>query len=171
MSLKDEQKVMKELNDLLYPKINKEANMPKKKTEKKAAPKKKEVKEYQKKEWLQQNYPKKSAGAIARKHGVTRGSVLSQLRKHGIKITTRTSPKAGQRRTDVNRSYHEKEYLEKQLKSGKTIHRIATICNTSFMQVKHFVDKHGLTEMADKNRKLKKIHSELASQKGKRDEG
>ncbi len=125
-------------------------------TEKKAAPKKKEVKEYQKKEWLQKNYPAKSAGQLAREQGVSRAAILHQLRKHEIKISTRTSPKAGKRRTDVDRSYHEKQYLEKQLKDGLTIHKIATICNCSFMQVKHFVIKHGLTEMAEKNRKLKK---------------
>ncbi|GAH51335.1 unnamed protein product [marine sediment metagenome] len=155
MSLKDEQKVMKELNDLLYPKINKEARMPKKKTEKKAAPKK-EVKEYQKKEVLTKLYPKMSAGAISRKYGVTRGSILSQLRKHEIKITTKTSPKVGQHRDDINRSYHKKEYLEKQLKSGKTIHGIAMACNTSFGQVKHMVEKHGLVEVAEKQKQLKK---------------
>lgn len=132
--------------------------MPKKKTEKKAAPKKqKELKPYQKKEWLQQNYPKKSAGQIAREQGVSRGAVLAQLRNHEIKITTRTSSKAGKRRDDVDRSYHKKQYLEKQLKSGKTIHKIATECNCSFMQVKHMVEKHGLTQLAKSMKQAKAV--------------
>ena len=129
----------------------------KKKTEKKAAPKKKEVKEYQKKEVLMKLYPKESAGAIARKYGVSRASILHQLRKHEIKITTRTSPKAGKRRDDVDRSYHKKPFLEKKLKAGLRIYKIATECNCSFMQVRHFVEKHGLTQLAKSMKQAKAI--------------
>ena len=129
----------------------------KKKTEKKAAPKKKELKPYQKKEWLLINYPAKSAGQIAREQGVSRAAVLHQLRKHEIKITTRTSPKAGQRRDDVDRSYHKKSFLEKKLKAGLSIHKIATECNCSFMQVKHMVEKHGLTQLAKSMKQAKAV--------------
>ena len=130
--------------------------MPKKKA--KAAPKKKkEVKEYQKKEWLQKEYPKKSAGQIAREQGVSRAAVLHQLRKHEIKISTRTSPKAGKRRDDVDRSFHKKPFLEKKLKEGLSIYKIATECNCSFMQVKHMVEKHGLIQLAKSIKKAKTV--------------
>jgi len=121
----------------------------KKKTTKVAKKKlEKQLKPYQKKEWLVKNYPKKSAGQIAREHGVSRAAVLNQLKKHAIKITTRTSPKAGQRRSDVDRSFHKKEYLEKQLKEGLTIHAIAKECGCGYTQVFHMIEKHGLVKLA-----------------------
>ena len=137
----------------------------KKKAKPKAAPKKKvELKPYQKKEWLQKNYPAKSAGQLAREQGVSRAAVLHQLRKHEIKITTRTSPKAGKRRDDVDRSYHKKQFLEKKLKEGLSIYKIATKCNCSFLQVKNFVEKHGLTKLAQEM-KIKKAEKKKPAKK------
>ena len=56
---------------------------------------KKVLKKYQDPIWLKDNYGsgegKMSAGAIAREFEVTRSVVLYFLKKHAIKITTRTS--------------------------------------------------------------------------------
>lgn len=130
-----------------------------KKTEKKAAPKKqKELKPYQKKEVLMKLYPKESAGSIARKYGVSRGAVLAQLRKHEIKIVTRTSPKTGPAhfKKDIDRSFHEKAFLEKKLKEGLSPFKIATITKATHGQVMHFIKKHDLMELVEKQRELKK---------------
>lgn len=109
---------------------------------------KKAIPAYKDEKKLREMYPKMSAGAIAKRFDVSRGVILYFLRKHDIKITTRTSPKSGQRRDDIDRSYHKKEYLEKQLRAGKTIYKIATECNCAFGQVKHMVEKYGLIELA-----------------------
>lgn len=134
----------------------------KKKTKKKptkATKKKpeKEIKSYQIESELKKMYPKMSAGEIARKYGVSRGVILNQLKKFNIKIVTRTSPKAGQRRSDIDRSFHKKEYLEKQLKEGLTIHAIAKECGCGYMQVFYMIEKHGLTKLAQEMKAKKKI--------------
>lgn len=113
----------------------------------------KKVAKWQTKDWLVKNYPKKSAGAIAREQGTSRGAVLNQLRKYKIKITTRTSSKAGQRKSNVDRSYHKAAYLTKQLKAGLTVHGIAKQCGCGYMQVFHMVEKHGLVELAQEMKK------------------
>lgn len=141
--------------------------MPEKKTEKKAAPKKKKVlKPYQDEKQLREMYlkNKQSAGQIARANGVSRSSVLHHLRKFKIPLWSRTSPKAGKRRTDVDRSFHKKPFLEKKLKEGLSIYKIATECNCSFMQVKNMVEKHGLTKLAQEM-KIKKAEKKKPAKK------
>lgn len=129
----------------------------KKPAAKKKAEKKRQLKPYQIESELRKMYPKMSAGAIARKYGVSRGAILNQLKKFNIKITTRTSPKSGQRRTDVNRSFHKKAYLTKQLKEGLTIHAIAKECGCGYMQVFHMVEKHDLVKLAQEMKAKKKV--------------
>lgn len=176
MSYKDEQKVMKDLDDLMYPSkkikkkevitrkqyyqweqqqllknkkggiMTKEKKVKPKTADKKVDKKKVELKDYQKKEWLVKNYPSKSAGAIAREQGVSRASILNQLRKHGIKIVTRTSPKTGPAhlKKSVDRSFHDKKFLIEKMNKGLGVSKIASLCGTSFGQVKHFILKHDL---------------------------
>ncbi len=113
----------------------------------------KTLKPYQVEKELRKMYPAKSAGAIAREFGVSRGSVLHQLKKFGIKITTRTGP--AHLRKDTDRSFHEKAFLEKNLKEGLSIYKISLICNTTHAQISHFVKKHDLMAMVEANRAKK----------------
>lgn len=140
----------------------------KKKTEKKAAAKKKKVlKPYQDEKQLREMYlkNKQTAGQIARANGVSRSSVLHHLRKFKIPLWSRTSPKAGKRRDDVDRSFHKKQFLEKKLKEGLSIYRIATECNCSFMQVRHMVEKHGLLELAQQMKAKKEVKKPAVKKK------
>lgn len=123
-------------------------------TEKKKKVEKKQLKDYQNETKLKEMYPKMSAGAIARKYGISRGSVLAQLRKFKIKITTRISPKTGPKffKVDVDRSFHKKEFLKKCLGEGLSIYKIALMCKTNYMQVHHFVLKHSLMPLVKAQR-------------------
>jgi len=151
LSKKDEQKVMTELNNLLYPKIKKEVIImaQKKKSKLKPAAKKKELKPYQDEKQLRKMYleEKMTAMDVANKFGVKRGNVLFYIHKFNIPIWSRKKEKK-----DANRSYRKKEWLEKQLKSGLSIHKIAMICKVSFMQVKNFVIKYDLVALVEKQR-------------------
>lgn len=190
MSLKNEQKVMKELDDLMYSskKITKKPimtraqymkweqglpnnqnkkgeNMTKEtKTKpvakKEAAVKKEKVlKPYQQKAFLEKNYPAKSAGQIAREQNVSRAAVLAQLRKHRIKISTRTSNKTGLAnfKKDVDRSFHKKEFLEAKLKNGLNVYQIAILCGTTHGQVTYFIKKHDLMATVEGMRTKKAV--------------
>lgn len=135
-------------------KLKKAAKTAKAKSTKKVKPE--GLKPYQDEKQLRKMYPKMTAGEISRKFNVSRSVILYYIKKFGIKITTRTSPKSGQRRSYVDRSFHKKGYLEKQLRAGKTIYKIATECNCAFGQVKHMVEKHSLIELAKEVKAKKK---------------
>jgi len=130
--------------------------MTQKKKQTKPAAKKKptEIKEYQRKEVLMKLYPSESAGSIARKFDVSRAAVLNQLRKHEIKITTRTSPKTGPGhfKKDVDRSFHDKKFLIEKMKNGLGVSKIAALCGTTHGQVLHFIKKHDLMPMVEEMR-------------------
>jgi len=112
--------------------------------------KKIELKPYQIESELKKMYPKMSAGEISRKFNVSRSIILHYLRKFEIAIVTRTSPRSGQRRDDIDRSYHKKQFLKKCFEKGLSIYAISNMCGCAYGQVKHMVEKHGLTELAKK---------------------
>jgi len=111
---------------------------------------KKQLKPYQIESELKRMYPKMSAGEISRKFDVSRGVVLYYLRKFEIPISTRTSPRSGQRRDDIDRSYHKKQFLKKCFEKGLSIYAISEMCSCTYGQVRHMVEKHGLIELAKK---------------------
>lgn len=129
--------------------------------------KKEQLKSYQTKAWLEKNYPKKSAGAIAKEQNVSRGVILRYLRKFDIPVTTRVSPKTGPAhfKEDANRSYRNKEWLKKQLDKGLTVNKIATDCKVGYMQVKHYCEKFGLLELVQQQRAKAKTEKKPAKKK------
>ena len=117
------------------------------------------TKPYQNKTWLQKNYPKRSAGQLAREQNVSRSVILYYLRKNGIKITTRVNPKTGPAHLvkDANRSYRKKKWLEEQLKSGLSMYKISIICKVGFGNIKHYCEKFKLMALVEAQRaKVKK---------------
>jgi len=135
------------------------------KTAKKAQKKKVELKPYQIESELRKLYQQqhKSAGQISRDFGVGRGTILRYLKKFDIPITTRTSPKTGPSHLikNADRSYRKKQWLEKQLKSGLSMFKIATLCRVRFSNVKYYTEKYGLLELAQQQRTKAKTKKNL----------
>lgn len=73
----------------------------------------------------------KSAGAIARQYGVSRGVVLHHMRKAGITITTRKTAKAG-----AKSNYKNATWLRKALEAGKSVYQIAKDQGVSYTSVR-----------------------------------
>lgn len=135
-------------------------------TEKKKKPEKKEkqLNEWQKKEVLKDLHLKQKMTAmdIANKFGVTRGNILFYLHKHGIPIWSRKEKEG------LNRSYRKKEWLEQQLKSGLSIHKIALSCGVGYMQVKNYCFKYGLMSLVEQQREKAKVKKEAPKKKIKK---
>lgn len=113
-----------------------------------------ELKPYQDKGQLEQMYPKMTAGEISRKFNVSRAVILHYLRKHGIEITTRVSPKTGPKffKENANRSYQKKKWLKAQLEKGLSIYKISVICKVGFANIKRYVEKFGLMPLVVEQR-------------------
>jgi DNA-binding CsgD family transcriptional regulator len=106
---------------------------------------------------------KKSAGEISRIFKVSRGAVLAQLRKHGIKITTRKTRKPGSKD-----DYKKKAWLTSQLKKGISIFQIAKQQGVSYASVRNqamkLCDAH-IIEEGRKVRKQKKQKPKITTKK------
>jgi len=94
---------------------------------------------------------KMSAGQIAKMFNVSRAAVLFQMRKHNIPITTRKTASK-----DADKRYRDKEWLAKQLKSGKSIFQIAKDCKVSYSSVRLPAIKFGLASEIEEGRKIQK---------------
>ena len=140
--------------------------MTKKKAKPKAAPKKKEKKllPFQDEAQLRDMHIKQKMTAmdIANKFGVKRHNVLFYLHKFNIPIWSRKEKEG------LNRSYRKKEWLEQQLKSGLSIHKIALSCGVGFMQVKNYCFKYGLMSLVEQQREKAKVKKEAPKKKIKK---
>lgn len=105
---------------------------------------------------------KMTAMDIANKFGVKRHNVLFYLHKYNIPIWSRKEKEG------LNRSYRKKQWLEKQLKSGLSIHKIALSCGVGYMQVKNYCFKYGLISLVEQQRAKAKIKKEAPKKKIKK---
>lgn len=106
---------------------------------------------------------KKSAGEISRIFKVSRGAVLAQLRKHGIKITTRKT-----RKPDAKSDYKKKGWLEAQLRKGISIFSIAKQQGVSYASVRNQALKLCDVYIIEEGRKVHKQKKQKSKAKAKK---
>jgi len=104
---------------------------------------------------------KMSAGQIATMFGVSRATVLFQMRKHNIPITTRKT-----KSPDAKEDYKNKTWLTAQLKKGVSIFSIAKSQKVSYAtvmnQTRKLVDAH-VVEAGRELRKKQKAEAKKST--------